>query len=108
VDGYSFLPAWVVAFGVIAVFALILRWAFSRGGSLVPPPVRPGNPGDYGLLVPVHVPASAAEGEEIRRRLEQSGVRATVVSTNSGVRVMVFAPDADRARLLLNEGRWST
>jgi hypothetical protein len=90
-----------VAFGAVGVLALILRWAYRRGGSLVMRPVRRGLPTDYGLLVPVAAPRSVADGEALHQRLTEAGVRATVAETEDGPRVLVFPDDEDRARALL-------
>jgi hypothetical protein len=98
---YSYAYGPIVALGVIAVLTLLLRWAFSRGQSVVAAPVRPGPPDDYGLLAPVATPPTYAEGEILRLRLEDAGVRATLAATNDGPRVMVWPADADRARDLL-------
>jgi len=100
-NAFSYVFGPLTAFGGLALLILVLRWSTSSGGSLVQRPVRPGDAGDYGLLVPVAEPRTAAEGEAIRLRLEQRGLRATLARTNEGPRVLVFAGDADRARLLL-------
>ena len=104
------VPAWgsfsyaygpIVALGGIAVLALILRWGFSRGGSVVERPARTGTPEEYGLLLPVAVPPTYAEGEILRRRLEAAGVRATLAATSDGPRVMVWPGDESRAKAAL-------
>ena len=100
---YAFGP--LVAVVLIGVFVLILRWAFSRGGSVVAAAPRTGTSEEYGLLVPIASPATYAEGEVIRRRLEDSGVRANLATTLDGPRVMVWPADADRARQVLASGR---
>lgn len=95
---YSFLFGPLVAFALVAVFALVLRWAFSRGHSLVQGPVRRGAPDDYGLLVAVAEPGTFIEAELAARRLREAGLRATLAPTSDGPRVMVF--ERDRARAL--------
>jgi len=100
---YAFGP--FVAVVLIGVFVLILRWAFSRGGSVVAAAPRPGTSEEYGLLVPVAAPATYVEGEVLRRRLEESGVRANLATTLDGPRVMVWPSDAERARDVLASGR---
>ena len=62
---YAFAP--LVAFLVVGVLALVLRWAFRRGGSLVPPPAQPGRPDEYGLLVSIAAPQTATEAEAATR-----------------------------------------
>jgi hypothetical protein len=98
---YSYVYGPLVAMGGLAVLALLLRWAFSRGGSVVAAPVRPGDPDQYGLLSSVATPPTYAEGELLRLRLESAGVRATLAMTNDGPRVMVWPADETRARQVL-------
>ena len=97
-SSYSYLFGPLVAFAVIAGLVVVLRWASRRGASLVEAPVRPGEPGDYGMLVAVASPPTYAEGEVVRRSLEAQGVRATLAVTQEGPRVMVFPADAVRAQ----------
>ena len=95
--------AWpFVALGGFAVMVILLRWSFSPGHSLVQRRPRSGTPTEYGLLVPVAEPATYIEGEQLRLRLLDSGVRATLVTTTHGPRLMVFEPDASVARALLS------
>jgi hypothetical protein len=82
--------------------ALFLRWAYRPGGSLVARPSASGAETDYGLLVPVASPGTYVEGEITRRRLADTGLRATLAMTHDGPRVMVFPADADRARRVLS------
>ncbi len=100
---YAFGP--LVAVVLVGVFVLILRWAFSRGGSVVAAAPRPGTSAEYGLLVPIASPATYVEGEVLRRRLEGQGLRANLATTLEGPRVMVWPADADRAREILASGR---
>jgi hypothetical protein len=86
---------------VVGLLALVLRWAFGRDQSLVERRSRSGAPDEYGALVPVATPATHAEGEIARRTLVDSGIRATLVDTVEGPRVMVFPEDARTARALL-------
>ena len=100
-SSYSYLFGPLVALAVIGGLVLVLRWSSRRGGSVVEAPVRPGAPGDYGMLVPVASPATYAEGEVVRRTLEAQGVRATLAMTQEGARVMVFPIDAVKAQAAL-------
>ena len=100
---YSFVGAWAVAFIAVAVLALILRWAFSRGGSLIAPPPRPGTPDDYGLLVPISEAGPPAAAERVRQILQADGIRVTIARTNAGPFVMVFPADVARARAVLED-----
>ncbi len=102
---FSYVFGPLVAIGLIGLFVLILRWAFSRGGSLVAAAPTPGADHEYGLLVPVASPPTYIEGEVLRRRLEDGGVRANLATTTDGPRVMVWPSDEARARELLASGR---
>lgn len=97
----SFLVTPLIAFGVVGVFVLLLRWTYRRGGSVVAAPGKPGRADDYGTLVTVASPATYVEGEMLRRTLEAAGVRANLATTLDGPRVLVFPRDLDRARTIL-------
>lgn len=98
---YSFVYGLLVAGLTLSVLAVLLRWTFSRGQSLVSRPIRSAAEGDYGLLVPVARFGNVVEAELIRSRLTGVGVRATLASTRSGLCVMVFADDERIARAVL-------
>lgn len=100
---YAFGP--LVAFVLIVVFVVILRWAFRRGTSVVAAPAKAGADSEYGLLVPVAWPGSYVEGEVLRRHLEDTGIRANLATTIDGPRVMVWPADEDRARAALARRR---
>lgn len=100
-QSYSYLFGPIVAFVVVGVLALLLRWAFGRGGSLVARTPAAGREDEYGLLVAVAAPATYVEGEILRRRLETAGLRATLTTTSAGPRLMVWQGDERRARALL-------
>ena len=100
-ESYSYLWGPGMAMLVVGVLALLLRWAFRRGGSLVARAPRPGPPSDYGLLVSVATPGSYVEAELLRSTLAAAGLKATVATTTDGPRLMVFAGDEQRARSLL-------
>ena len=104
-NSFSFAFGPIVAAVLVGLFALILRWAFRRGTSVVAAPPRRGSDDEYGLLVPVASPATFVEGEILRRRLEDQGVRANLASTLDGPRVMVFQVDEHRALQVLATGR---
>ena len=97
----SFLLTPLLAFLGLGVLVLILRWAFSRGHSVVAAPARPGSPDEYGLLIPISAPATFIDGEISRRRLEEAGIRANLATTQEGPRLLVFPRDEERARALL-------
>ena len=97
----SYLTGPLLAFGVVGLFVLLLRWTYRRGDSVVAKPSRKGPEDSYGLLVPVASPGTYAEGEILRRTLEAAGVKANLAQTLDGPRVMVFPDDEARARELL-------
>jgi len=101
---YAFLAGPVLALVVVGLLALLLRWAFSSGGSLVERRSRPGPAGSYGLLVPVLTPGTFIEAEVAVRRLTDAGLRATLAPTTQGPRVLVFPEDLATARRLLDAG----
>lgn len=97
----SYLLTPLVGFGVVALLALLLRWTFGRGHSLVPRVPKQGGESDYGLLVPVAEPVDTAHGRRLCRALTADGIRCTLVETTAGLRVMVWPPDEEAARLAL-------
>jgi hypothetical protein len=104
-ESWSYVFGPLTALVVVGLLVLTLRWAFGRGGSLVERRPRAGGPGEYGLLVPVATPRGPAEAEDLRRALEDGGVRATVTATAEGTRVLVFDVDAEAARRVLDARR---
>lgn len=99
------VPDWsalITSVAVVGVLAVLLRWAYGgRSRSLVERRPRQGGAGDYGLMVAVAAPGTFIEGEVSRQRLETAGIRARLVTTNDGPRLMVLEEDASRARRLL-------
>ena len=100
-SSYHSLIGLVTAFAVVAVLALLLRWAFSSGHSLVERRPEQGVATEYGLLEAVSAPATFVEAEVQRLTLEGAGIRVTLAPTTEGPRLMVFPEDAARARALL-------
>ncbi len=100
-ESYSFAFGPIAALAVVLVLVLLLRWTFSRGGSVVERRASPGGEQDYGLLTAVAAPATFVEAELLRRRLLAHGIRATLAPTTTGPRVMVFPVDADIAQEVL-------
>jgi hypothetical protein len=98
---YSFAFGPLVAMAAVGVLALLLRWAFSSGHSLVERRPEVGSPEQYGLLVPIAEPPTFVEAEIVRRRLSEAGLRATLAPTTEGPRVLVFPEDVKAARLVL-------
>jgi hypothetical protein len=99
------VPDWsalITSVVVVAVLAGLLRWAYGgRRTSLVERRPRTGDAEDYGLMVSVASPGSFIDGELSRQRLEAAGIRAQLVTTNQGPRLMVLSEDETAARRLL-------
>ena len=95
------MPDWrsyLISLLVLGVLALLLRWAFGgRGRSLVERRARQGHEDEYGLMVAVASPGTFVEGEVARQRLLDAGIRASLVTTSDGPRLMVLEPDQTRA-----------
>lgn len=102
---YAFVAGPLTGLAVIGFLALVLRWAFSRGASVVARPARPGAPTDYGMLVPVSAPADSAQADRVVAYLAARGIRAVSVPTTEGLRTMVFRDDELKAHTLLTLGR---
>lgn len=101
-NSFSYIFGPVVAFIAIGVLILVLRWAFnSRKTSVVAAAPKAGFPSDYGMLVAIAAPSTYIDGEMVRRRLEDAGIRANLAQTLDGPRVMVWPTDEDRARQVL-------
>lgn len=99
------VPAWsafITSVAVVGLLALILRWAYGgKRPSLVARRPQAGTPEDYGLMVAVASPGNFIEGELSRRRLETAGIKAQLVTTTEGPRLMVLDEDEARARRVL-------
>lgn len=100
-SSYSYMFGPLVAAMAIGTFILVLVWSSKRGSSVVAPAPRPSTETDYGLLVVVSRPASYIEGEVQRRTLEAADIKATLVQTLEGPRLMVWPSDEARARELM-------
>ena len=73
-NSFSYIFGPIVALLGIGLMVLVLRWAYSRGSSVVSVTGKPGPADSYGLLVCVASPPNYAEGEMIRRTLEHHGI----------------------------------
>lgn len=100
IDNALFLKS-LSGFAVMALLMVLLRWAFARGRSLVERPLRIGDDDQYGLLRVAARPKNHIEGEMIRRKLVESGIRATLTQTKSGPRILVFPEELSAAEALL-------
>jgi len=94
--------SYAIALAVLVLLMLLLRWAHGgRSRSLVERLPQAGPADDYGLMVSIASPGSYAAGEVSRRRLLDAGIRASLVATTEGPRLMVFREDEQQARRLL-------
>lgn len=100
IDNALFLLSFA-GFAVMGVLILLLRWAFSRGSSLVERPRRTGEEDEYGLLRVVATPTNFIEGEIIKRKLIEHGIKATLTSTKQGPRIFVFPEEVKAAEAVL-------
>ena len=88
-------------FLIVAVLALFLRWAFSHGNTIIERPKKIGNKDEYGLLRSAHSPKNHIEGEMLRQKLIDAGVKATLTQTITGPELMVFSKDLKIAKAIL-------
>ncbi|TFV63265.1 hypothetical protein E4P41_05265 [Geodermatophilus sp. DF01-2] len=94
VAGTHYLAGPVIAFAVVAGFALFLRWAFGADERRRPP-------ADDGLLTRVATLSRRDSALALRAVLSDAGIRSTVrFSGPHRAEVLVFPEDADRARAL--------
>jgi hypothetical protein len=89
-------------FAVVALLALILRWAFSHNNSLIEKDKVIGSEDQYGLLKVAHSPKNHIEGEMMRQKLIAVGIKATLSQTKDGPRILVFEKDLKIAKATLN------
>jgi hypothetical protein len=95
--GYFIGPLFVL--GVLGVLVLILRWAFSRGDSLVRRvDSRPADPDTFGLLTGVHTTSAYADARKLVETLTRAQIRSTAARTTKGWSVYVWPADVDKAR----------
>lgn len=80
----------------------LLRWTFSRRGSLAGASRRPSTVDNYGHLRPLYAVRTQDEASQLRGRLSRAGIRSTLANTADGLFVMVWAEDLDRARDVAN------
>jgi hypothetical protein len=90
----------------IALIALLVLMAIARlsfGPRRRGAPLPPGSRRvvDLGLLVPLRTLPTAIDAEQLRARLRENGVRASVSTETHGYVVLVFRTDEARAREIL-------
>ena len=100
-NSFSYIFGPIVALIGIGAMVLVLRWAYSRGSSVVAAPAKAGREDEYGLLVCVASPNDYIQGEILRRTLEAKGIKANLSHTLDGPKVRVWPADEDRALRLL-------
>jgi hypothetical protein len=88
----SMLLILLVGLSVMAVFALLLRWASSLD-------TDEAHRKDYGLLREVAKVPSSTAARVVEERLQEAGVRATTVPDpeGEGLRILVFPDDREVA-----------
>ena len=92
-----FLVGPAIAFVVLALLALFMRWAFGTGYGRQRPPAPP----DEGLLTLVASLSRRESALALRAVLSDAGIRSTIrFPAPHRADVLVFPEDADRARLL--------
>jgi hypothetical protein len=85
-----------IAFLVLALLALFMRWAFGSGSGRTQP-----SPADDGLLTRVATLSRREAALAFRAVLSDAGIRSTVrFPAAHRAEVLVFPEDADRARML--------
>lgn len=96
----------LLAVAALGVLIILLRWTYGGGRrtSLVAQRPSVGHSDEYGLLVAIAAPNTYIEAELSVRRLEEAGIRVTLVTTADGPRVMVFRENESIARQLLAAG----
>jgi hypothetical protein len=102
-NSFSYIFGPIIAFIGIGAMVLVLRWAYARGTSVVAAPAKAGRTDEYGLLVCVASPPDYVQGEILRRKLENQGVRANLAQTLEGPKLMVWPIDQDLATSLLRD-----
>ena len=88
-------------FAVMGLFIILLKWAFSRGSSLVEKPKKIGDEDEYGLLKVVASPNNFVEGEMLRLKLGEHGIKATLTQTKNGPKILVFEKEIGVAQAIL-------
>jgi len=94
---FHFLVGPAIAFLVLGLLALFMRWAFGTGYGRGPTPVSP----DDGLLTLVATLSRRESALALRAVLSDAGIRSTVrFPAAHRADVLVFPEDAERARAL--------
>ena len=91
----------LAGFAVMGFLMILLRWAFSRGKSVVERPLAIGEDDKYGMLRVAAKPNNHIEGEIIRQKLLENGIKANLTQTKDGPRVFVFPEEWKAAEAIL-------
>lgn len=91
----------IVALLLLGGLVLVLRWAFSKGKSVVAVDKPPGTADSYGLMRSVGHYRTAAEAQYAIHQLQDAQIRANLVTTNQGLHLMVFHDDLTAAQKVL-------
>ncbi|MFC0530878.1 hypothetical protein [Phytohabitans kaempferiae] len=87
----------LIAFAVVGLMAVVLRWALGRDG-ISPPPLSD----DFGLLRVAALVDRLEVAQAVRRTLREAGIRSTISTGLDGlIKILVFPDDAGRARRVL-------
>jgi len=87
-----------IAFVVVGLLALFMRWAFGTGYGRRPPPEPPV---EDGLLTLIATLSRRESALALRAVMSDAGIRSTVrYPAPNRADVLVFPEDADRARAL--------
>jgi len=89
-------------FAVVAVMIVILKWAFSSNKSIIEKNKKLGTADQYGLLKVAYSPKNHIEGEMLRQKLLEVGIKATLTQTVEGPKLLVFEKDLKIAKATLN------
>lgn len=88
-------------FALLALFIVLLRWAFSKNPRLIITPIKAGKKDQYGLLSPLPTPKNYIEAEIARQELLAVNIKATLTQTLDGPQLMVFEKDLAIAKAIL-------
>jgi hypothetical protein len=97
----------VWAAGILAVLMLVTRWVFTPSRPRTGRP-QAGPQADLGLLTPVLSHAPRGQALAAKNLLSENGIRCSVSRLDrDSYDLLVFGPDAERARRLLAEATGS-
>ncbi len=90
----------LIALAVVAVLALVLRWAFNADVRKIDTAlIAAARDDDFGLLSVAGTVDSIEEADALRERLASAGIRATTAPAPEGrFRILVFAIELPTAR----------